>query len=183
MREEVAVLLEEDGGPAKSGLFATALLRSVAELPFGDALGDLGPGVSSLGAAIDGDNGGGEDAAIVIAAGLRTVLIDGAGVVAKHRALAAVVVAEQLVALGKSSSFEEQGLGDALRVSVSWGRMWMNMDQRQQPRHSPQGTSVPAAAPLSDASVARSHEGNYTRGGMIDRLHRAGDLDPGEGVV
>jgi hypothetical protein len=42
-------------------------------------------------------------------------------------------------------------------VRVSSGLIWMNMEERQQPRHVPQGTSAPPFPDRKEASVERRH--------------------------
>src|SRR5436853_4402667 len=96
-----------DGG-ADGVVAAPVVVGGEGELPPVDTLGD---GVLRRVVGADVEAGGGVDPAVVGSAGPRAVLVDGAAAVDQHRAVAPVVVTEEVVTL-QAGDGEEQLLRD-----------------------------------------------------------------------
>src|SRR5438105_10709413 len=100
---------EGPGGGADGGVAAPVVVGGETELPAPGLVGDRLL-VRVLGVDLEAD--GGEDPAVVGAAGAGTVLVDRTAAVDQHRAVPPLVVAEEDMAPGPPGGREEELGGD-----------------------------------------------------------------------
>jgi len=106
-RKKLPVIFKESGRLFQYPVFLAACLIFVTEYPLVDAMRNL-----RLSLLINRDTRCGKNTAIIVAAGPRTILIDGALAPGQHRAVALVAIPHQHVSLWPAGSGEKQCAGN-----------------------------------------------------------------------
>jgi len=159
------MVLHEGSRSFQDLMISAACLIFVSKDPLFDALRDF-----RLGLLVNGQTRRGKDAAIEIAAGLWTILIDGALAASQHGAVSTVGITHQHVPLGPAGGGKEQRAGN-----LPDGLLFVRLDMDE---HGGAATASTGAAGDIDAAASglqRSFGCTKPSGKIAGRRNCGGD--------